>query len=90
LGFKDFVIRQYGKGYKNVEFLTRNKKWIGLAFGALGFYVWTQGCPGLESYCVSIAVVLTHLGSFLTGAGLLPSDYREKFVQGLIKKEEIS
>jgi hypothetical protein len=85
---KQFLIRLIGKRYKNVEWAKRNKKWIGLVFASAGFYVWSQGCPGLEQYCAQISLALTNVGSFLTGAGILDSDFRSKFVQGLVKKEE--
>jgi hypothetical protein len=85
---KDFILRQLGKRYKNVEWAKRNKTWIGLVFAIAGVYV-THSCPGLNSdVCKYISDGLLSLGSFLTGAGILPSDYRERFVQGLVKKEE--
>lgn len=65
-----------------MEFLLRNKKWFGLAFSALGMYVWNWGCPGLEPYCAKAGPILTSIGSFLVGAGVLPSDYRSSISQG--------
>ena len=85
---RDFIIRQFGKRYKNMEWAKRNKTWIGLVFALTGVYV-TQSCPGLDhEKCKYISDGLLNLGSFLAGAGLLPSDYREKFVQGLVTKKE--
>lgn len=57
-----------------MDFLKRNKTWVGLIASLLGVYVWNYGCPGLHVYCAAIGVILTHLGSFLAGAGILPSD----------------
>jgi hypothetical protein len=83
---KDFILRQLGKRYKTVDFLKRNKVLVGVLFYAGCAYVLIFGCPGAEGYisCDKLALVLANVGSFLTGAGLIPSDYREKFVQGRI------
>jgi len=81
---KDFLLRQVGKRYKDVDFLKRNKMWVGLVFGLVGTYVWNFGCPGLEPQCARFAVLITNIGSFLAGAGILPSDFREKVVQGKV------
>lgn len=68
--------------------LNQNKKWVGLAFSVLGLYVYTYGCPGLQAYCHEIALALTNIGSFLTGAGLLESDrFRQNGSD--TKKEEV-
>ena len=66
-----------------MEFLARNKKWIGLVFTLIGIYVWNFGCVGLEQYCSKIGPVLTNFGTFLVGAGILPSDYRTSIAQGV-------
>lgn len=84
MGLKDFLVKQAGKRYKNMDFLKRNKAYFGTVFGLVGAYVWQFGCPGLASYCGIVAPILTTLGSFLVGAGLLDSDYRQKFVQGKV------
>ena len=84
MGFKGFLLRQAGKRYKNMEWLKRNKALVGFIFAALGLYVWNFGCPGLESYCEKLGPVLTNIGAFLAGAGVLPSDFREKVVQGKV------
>lgn len=89
MGFKDIIIYHEGKGYKNLDFLKRNKTWIGLVFGLFGMYVWQFSCPGLEGYCTTFGPALTNLGSFLAGAGILDSDYRQKFVQGILKPEDV-
>jgi len=71
-----------------MEWAKRNKALIGILFGGAGLYV-NYSCPGLSHViCDNLSKGLISVGSFLAGAGLLPSDYREKFVQGLIKKEE--
>jgi len=86
---KDFILRQIGKRYKNVEWAKRNKTWIGLAFAGAGVYV-THSCPGLSyEYCKYISDGLLSLGSFLAGAGLLPSDFRECVVQGKVNMVEL-
>ena len=79
---KDFLLRQAGKRYKSMDWIKCNKTLIGLIFFYAAGYVYTFSCPGLDSpTCSKLTIILTHLASFLTGAGLLPSDYREKFVQ---------
>lgn len=65
-----------------MDWLKRNKTGVGFGFAMAGFYVFTLGCPGLEQYCQQVTLVLTNLGSFLAGAGLIDSDFRSKFLQG--------
>jgi hypothetical protein len=84
LGFKDFIVRQAGKRTKMKNFLLRNKTLLGVVFGILAGYVHFN-CPGLDfQMCETTKDVLSNVGSFLFGAGVLPSDYRQKFVQGKI------
>ena len=71
----------------DLGFLIRNKKWAGLVFSVVGFYVYQAGCPGLEPHCAQISLVLTNVGAFLVGGGILDSDFRSKFVQEKKKKE---
>lgn len=73
-----------------MDFLKRNKALAGLIFTLLGIYVWNFGCVGLEGYCTQFGAALTNLGSFLVGAGILNSDFREKVVQGVVKPEDVN
>lgn len=90
MGFKNILLRQVGKRYKNVDFLKRNKMWVGLVFGLVGVYVWNFGCPGLETHCARFSILMTNLGSFLTGAGILDSDFRQKVAQGMVDKTTLN
>jgi len=66
------------------DFLLRNKTLVGLLFGGISLYV-GYSCPGLDAHvCETTKEVCANLGSFLIGAGVLPSDYRAKFVQGRV------
>jgi hypothetical protein len=86
---KDFILRQIGKRYKNVEWAKRNKTWIGFGFFVVTGFV-QFGCPGLDgSICAKLTLAVTNIGSFLVGAGLLPSDFRERVVQGKVNMVEL-
>ena len=86
---KDFIIRQFGKRYKNVDWLKRNKVSVGFGFFVITGFV-QFGCPGLDgSICAKLTLAVTNIGSFLVGAGLLPSDFREKVVQGRVDMVEL-
>ncbi len=86
MGFKDFLARQAGKRSNMKDFLHRHKTLIGVLTGAAAFYV-HYSCPGLSfSACEQVKDGLSLLSSFLIGAGALDSDYRQKFVQGIIIK----
>ena len=75
-----------GKRSGMKDFLHRNKSIIGIFSGALAFYV-HYSCPGLShEVCILAKDGLSLLSSFLIGAGALDSDYRQKFVQGIIIK----
>ena len=65
------------------DWAKRNKAGIGLVVGGLGLYV-KLSCPGLEAHCSNIGLILTHIGTFLTGSGILDSDTREKYIQGIL------
>lgn len=83
MGLKNYFIRREGKKYMNLDFVKRNKKWIGFIFFAASGYTYFK-CPGLtEATCILIIGGLSNIGSFLTGAGILPSDYRETISQGI-------
>lgn len=84
----DILLKREGSRYKNLDWLKRNKRWFGFAFFLMSGYVVTFKCPGLEPYCAKLLLVLTNLGSLLTGAGLINSDTREGYVQGVIAKPE--
>jgi hypothetical protein len=84
----DILLKREGSRYKNVDWIKRNKRWFGLAFFLASGYIVTFKCPGLEPYCAKLLLVLTNVGSLLTGAGVLDSDTREKFVQGILPKAE--
>lgn len=72
------------------EWALRNKTWIGFVTVVAGIYV-TYECPGLShEACKYFADVLKMTGSFLAGAGVLPSDLRERFVQGRVSEKDIS
>jgi hypothetical protein len=73
-------------GFKCFDWLKRNKRWFGFAFFLASGYIVTFKCPGLEPYCAKLLLILTNVGSLLTGAGLIDSDKREGFVQGVIPK----
>ncbi len=65
------------------EWLLRNKAPVGILFGATAMYV-NYKCPGLDPIaCEQLQSVLSHIGAFLVGAGVLPSDFRERFKQML-------
>jgi hypothetical protein len=85
---KDFIARQLGKRSTMKDFLHRNKVVVGAVMGGLSFYL-HYSCPGLTStICETLKTGSGLLSSFLIGAGALDSDYRQKFVQGVIIKSE--
>ena len=70
------------------DFLHRNKVIIGALMGGVSIYL-RFSCPGLDhTICDALETGSGYLSSFLIGAGALDSDYRQKFVQGVIIKTD--
>jgi len=79
----DWYLRRKGKTTSMRDWLFRNKAPIGIVFGTAAMYI-NYNCPGLDyQACEQVKSVLSHIGAFLVGAGVLPSDFRERFTQML-------
>jgi hypothetical protein len=96
MGLKDLVTRKVlermGRVSKFRDLLFRNKARIGSVFG--GFWLWASiyGCiPDFDleiirQNCETIETALGLIGAFLVGAGVVDSDYRDRFTQGRISE----
>ena len=72
-----------------MDWAQRNKVLIGFVFLVAALYVKSFECPGLNhEVCTQLTLAMTNIGSFLTGAGILDSDFRARFVQNKKEKEE--
>ena len=83
MGLLDWYLKRKGRTSSMRDWLFRNKAPIGIAFGALAMYI-NYNCPGLDfTACDQVKDIISHIGAFLVGAGVLPSDFRERFKQML-------
>jgi len=85
----DLVAKAFGKLVNGQPFFSKYKGPIGGVFLAAWAWSWYQGCPDLlwgavdiDKYtwfhCDQFKSILSHLGAFLVGAGVLESDNFKK------------
>jgi hypothetical protein len=86
-------LERMGRVSRFKDFLMRNKAPVGSLFMGLWLWAAVEECGvyfgiDLRGKCEEVTNGLGMVGAFLVGAGVLSSDYRNKFTQGRVSPLE--